>query len=387
MAAVKGAAATEAAASERAASSELELAWRGVTFGRPWVEDEAGQSRAAGLTLRMPVPAGVVVLCSQGNRSAEGRTHALPQNLHAIDLSNRALATVPIVAAAPGVVAYVFRDAGDDPNGGSGYGNQVRVLHHHGLFTEYAHLDRVDVEVGQDVRAGQRLGTMGRTGLAGDRHLHFSLHRGVIDGGGVPPTIEMAALVSEELGDDRGFAVRPSGAIRCSPEGRPWSGALYASENDGGQTVLGQAPPKLAALVRQAGGELARSVDRRARLWHFSTEVPRTTPAAARRFLEPLLAEDERDPVTHYGWAVEVDLPEGDLRAALAHLERAAALNQEPALYEPWIDAWIANQRGGIALRRRQPALAEAEFAAAEAQLPIPEVVAFAVRQRARLAE
>lgn len=359
----------------------------GIAFGTPWVEDQVAEAAAEWLTLRMPVPAGVVVLCMQGNRSAEGRTHSFPQNLHALDFANRALETVPIVAAAPGVVAYVFRDAGKDPDGGSGYGNQVRVLHDGGLFTEYAHLDRVEVEVGDAVRAGQRLGTMGRTGLAGDRHLHFSLHRGVIDGGGVPPTLEIAGLVTQEIGDDAGFTRRPSGELRCSPEGTPWSGALYASENDGGETVLGPAPPALAALVDAAASELGRSVHRRARLWHLSTAVPRTTPAAARRHFEPLLAEDDRDPVAHYAWAVEVDMPEGNLRAALAHLERAAALDEEPALFEPWMAAWIANQRGAIALRRRQPALAEREFARAAAILPRSAVVDFAERQRALAAE
>jgi len=358
----------------------------GVAFGTPWVEDRVAEAAAEWLTLRMPVPAGVVVLCMQGNRSAEGRTHSFPQNLHALDLANRVLATVPIVAAAPGVVAYVFRDAGADPDGGSGYGNQVRVLHDGGLFTEYAHLERVEVEVGDAVRAGQRLGTMGRSGLAGDRHLHFSLHRGIIDGGGVPPTLEMAGLVTQEIGDDAGFVRRASGELRCSPEGKPWSGALYASENDGGEPVLGPAPPALAVLVDAAASELARSVHRRARLWDLSTAVPRTTPAAARVHFEPLLAEDDRDPVAHYAWAVEVDVPEGNLRAALAHLERAAALNEEPALFEPWLAAWIANQRGAIALRRRQPALAERQFALAAALLPRSAVLDFAERQRALLA-
>jgi hypothetical protein len=60
-----------------------------------------------GFRLRMPFPAGVVVLCAQGNGSAPGRTHSLPQNLHALDFSNRAMSVVPIVAAAAGTVVYV----------------------------------------------------------------------------------------------------------------------------------------------------------------------------------------------------------------------------------------------------------------------------------------
>mgnify|MGYP001400375366 CR=1 FL=1 len=80
-------------------------------------------------------------------------------------------------------------------------------------------------------------------------------------------------------------------------------------------------------------------------------------------------------------------MPEGNLRAALAHLERAAALDEEPALFEPWMAGWIANQRGAIALRRRQPALAEREFARAATILPRRAVIDFAERQRAWAAE
>lgn len=194
-------------------------------------------------------------------RSAAGRTRSFRPDLHALDLANRVRATVPIVVAAPGVFAYVFRDAGEDPHGGSGYGNQVRVLHDGGLLTEHAHLDRAEVEVGDAVHAGQRLGTVGRSGLARDRHLRFGLHRGISDGAACPPTMELTGLVTQEIGD--GFVRRPSGELRCSPEGKPGLGALHASDNDGGETVLGPAPPRSPRWSTLRPSELGRSVQRR----------------------------------------------------------------------------------------------------------------------------
>ncbi len=55
------------------------------------------------------------------------------------------------------------------------YGATVVVDHGYGLQTLYSHLSRIDVEVGQEVETGQRLGLSGQTGLAGGDHLHFAV--------------------------------------------------------------------------------------------------------------------------------------------------------------------------------------------------------------------
>ena len=55
------------------------------------------------------------------------------------------------------------------------YGNTVIVDHGYGLQTLYSHLSRIDVETGQSVDTGQRLGLSGETGLAGGDHLHFAV--------------------------------------------------------------------------------------------------------------------------------------------------------------------------------------------------------------------
>jgi murein DD-endopeptidase MepM/ murein hydrolase activator NlpD len=73
----------------------------------------------------------------------------------------------PIEATAPGVVSY----AGVR----SGYGNTVEVDHGSGLKTRYAHLHRINVQPGQRVALGTRLGGMGNTGRSTGVHLHYEV--------------------------------------------------------------------------------------------------------------------------------------------------------------------------------------------------------------------
>ena len=53
------------------------------------------------------------------------------------------------------------------------YGNVVVVRHENGLETYYAHLSKLEVKVGQDVKAGELLGLGGNTGHSHGSHLHF----------------------------------------------------------------------------------------------------------------------------------------------------------------------------------------------------------------------
>lgn len=57
----------------------------------------------------------------------------------------------------------------------STYGNVVMVRHKNGLETIYAHLSRIDVEIGQRVDAGTLLGLGGNTGRSRGSHLHFEV--------------------------------------------------------------------------------------------------------------------------------------------------------------------------------------------------------------------
>ncbi|WLT33337.1 M23 family metallopeptidase [Geothrix sp. PMB-07] len=57
------------------------------------------------------------------------------------------------------------------------YGWGVRVRHTEEQETLYAHLNRVDVKVGQKVSRGDILGAMGRSGNATGVHLHYEVRR------------------------------------------------------------------------------------------------------------------------------------------------------------------------------------------------------------------
>lgn len=80
----------------------------------------------------------------------------------------------PIYAAADGVVtkaAYGYN---------SGSGNNVRIDHGmlggKDLETAYLHMLTLKVKVGQQVKRGQLIGTVGSTGLSTAPHLHFSVY-------------------------------------------------------------------------------------------------------------------------------------------------------------------------------------------------------------------
>jgi murein DD-endopeptidase MepM/ murein hydrolase activator NlpD len=54
----------------------------------------------------------------------------------------------------------------------------VRVVHDGGVRSGYFHLNSFRVEAGQTVRAGEVIGTVGRSGIkVSGSHLHFEVHK------------------------------------------------------------------------------------------------------------------------------------------------------------------------------------------------------------------
>lgn len=59
-----------------------------------------------------------------------------------------------------------------------GYGNRVEVDHGDGNITTYSHLDGIDVQEGDEIDVGSRIGRVGNTGKGTGPHLHFEVLQG-----------------------------------------------------------------------------------------------------------------------------------------------------------------------------------------------------------------
>lgn len=96
-------------------------------------------------------------------RPCRGGSHYHP----GVDIAN--VRATPIESTGVGVIMNVSRDRG--------YGLMVEIDHGRGWTTRYAHLSAVNVKEGEQVRAGDLIGKMGRSGRATGTHLHYELRR------------------------------------------------------------------------------------------------------------------------------------------------------------------------------------------------------------------
>jgi hypothetical protein len=58
-----------------------------------------------------------------------------------------------------------------------GYGKEVVVDHGYGYTSRYAHLHEIHVKVGQKLKRGEILGTLGNTGRSTGPHLHYEIRK------------------------------------------------------------------------------------------------------------------------------------------------------------------------------------------------------------------
>lgn len=132
------------------------------------------------------------------------RVHPLSQAMAfhtGVDLA--APTGTPVDAAADGVVSFVGTDPG-------GYGHYVIVDHADGYSTYYAHLSAYarGLKVGETVKQGQRIGSVGMTGAATGPHLHFEVR---IANDPVDPLVTLASAQTE-LSDMQRTAFRQEAA-------------------------------------------------------------------------------------------------------------------------------------------------------------------------------
>ncbi len=130
---------------------------------RAGVAKAGSDRRGSGNTATTPVPSGGWAWPARG-RLIQGFGKG---DRGGIDIAGRR--GQPVVAARDGRVVYTG-------SGLVGYGRLVIVKHSERLLTAYAHNDRVFVEEGQTVRAGQKIAEMGSTGAERVK-LHFEVRR------------------------------------------------------------------------------------------------------------------------------------------------------------------------------------------------------------------
>ncbi|WP_031138331.1 M23 family metallopeptidase [Streptomyces xanthophaeus] len=78
----------------------------------------------------------------------------------------------PVKAAAAGTVVKAGPNGGGD---GPAYGNAIVIKHANNTYSQYAHLSKLQVKVGQKVNMNQRIALSGNTGNSSGPHLHFEI--------------------------------------------------------------------------------------------------------------------------------------------------------------------------------------------------------------------
>ena len=73
----------------------------------------------------------------------------------------------PVIAPADGTVLFAGME--------SGYGKVVVLDHGYGLKTRYGHLSEALVKVGDRIRRGDRIASVGNTGRSTGPHLHYEV--------------------------------------------------------------------------------------------------------------------------------------------------------------------------------------------------------------------
>ena len=77
-----------------------------------------------------------------------------------------------VVAAHGGTVV---KAGGNGAGDGPAYGNAIVIKHGNGQYSQYAHLSKINVKVGQIVATGQKIALSGNTGNSSGPHLHFEI--------------------------------------------------------------------------------------------------------------------------------------------------------------------------------------------------------------------
>ncbi|MCJ1678146.1 M23 family metallopeptidase [Streptomyces sp. APSN-46.1] len=90
----------------------------------------------------------------------------------------------PVHAASAGVVVKAGPNGGGD---GPAYGNAIVIKHADKTYSQYAHLSKINVTIGQKVSKNQTIGLSGNTGNSSGPHLHFEIRTTANYGSAINP--------------------------------------------------------------------------------------------------------------------------------------------------------------------------------------------------------
>ena len=82
-----------------------------------------------------------------------------------------------ILAHSKGKVVSLRKNCNKNYKIGTSYGNYIKIKHTDGYYTLYAHLQygSINLNVGDNVKEGQKIAIIGNTGHSTGRHLHFEV--------------------------------------------------------------------------------------------------------------------------------------------------------------------------------------------------------------------
>lgn len=122
-----------------------------------------------------------------------------------IDLA--AATGTPIYAPADGKVVYAGRYPVRQSVSWWRYGNLVALRHGDRFISLFGHCDTIDVRVGQAVKQGEVVGTVGNTGWSTSPHLHYEVRRRE-EGGEYKPVDPRVYILDHDWRDEEQLLVR-----------------------------------------------------------------------------------------------------------------------------------------------------------------------------------
>ncbi|MCF2526820.1 transglycosylase family protein [Yinghuangia soli] len=137
---------------------------------------DTGSSTASASGYTRPVPG--------APSGSYGRSGSMWSNGHTGE-DFRASAGTPVKAVTAGTVVSA--------GWGGAYGNEVVIRHADGKYSQYGHMSKISVSVGQKVGTGTQVGLVGSTGNSTGPHLHFEIRTGPNYGSDINPLAYLRA--------------------------------------------------------------------------------------------------------------------------------------------------------------------------------------------------